>query len=92
MIVSGLVRDIDAAAHEVGMATGTVAMLGGGVDDIYPPEHAHLDSRIAEAGCIVSESEPGRSATARDFPRRNRIISGLSRAVVVGEADCAPAH
>jgi DNA processing protein len=87
VIVSGLARGIDAAAHEGGLATGTVAVLGGGVDDIYPPEHASLYARIAEQGCIVSESEPGRAAVARDFPRRNRIISGLSRAVVVVEAE-----
>ena len=87
VVVSGLARGIDAAAHEGGMATGTVAVLGGGVDDIYPPEHASLYARIAEQGCVVSESEPGRAAVARDFPRRNRIISGLSRAVVVVEAE-----
>ena len=87
VIVSGLARGIDAAAHEGAMPTGTVAVLGGGVDDIYPPEHAGLYARIAEAGCVVSESEPGRAAVARDFPRRNRIISGLSRAVVVVEAE-----
>jgi len=87
VVVSGLARGIDAAAHEGAMSTGTVAVLGGGVDDIYPPEHASLYGRIAEAGCVVSESEPGRAAVARDFPRRNRIISGLSRAVVVVEAE-----
>ncbi|MDB5424648.1 MAG: dprA protein, partial [Phenylobacterium sp.] len=69
------------------LATGTVAVLGGGVDDIYPPEHRALYARIVEQGCVVSESEPGRTAVARDFPRRNRIISGLSRAVVVVEAE-----
>lgn len=87
VIVSGLARGIDAAAHEGGMPTGTVAVLGGGVDDVYPPEHAGLYGRIVETGCVVSESEPGRTAVARDFPRRNRIISGLSRAVVVVEAE-----
>jgi DNA processing protein len=87
VIVSGLARGIDAAAHEGSLPTGTVAVLGGGVDDIYPPEHRSLYARIAETGCVVSESEPGRAAVARDFPRRNRIISGLSRAVVVVEAE-----
>jgi len=87
VIVSGLARGIDGAAHEGGLPSGTVAVLGGGVDDIYPPEHAGLYQRIAEAGCVVSENEPGRAAVARDFPRRNRIISGLSRAVVVVEAE-----
>ena len=87
VIVSGLARGIDAAAHEGSLPTGTVAVLGGGIDDIYPPEHAALYARIIEAGCVVSENEPGRTAVARDFPRRNRIISGLSRAVVVVEAE-----
>ncbi len=87
VVVSGLARGIDGAAHEGSLATGAVAVLGGGVDDIYPPEHASLYARIVEAGCVVSENEPGRTAVARDFPRRNRIISGLSRAVVVVEAE-----
>jgi DNA processing protein len=87
VVVSGLARGIDGAAHEAALATGTVAVLGGGVDDVYPHEHAVLHQRIREDGCLVSESPPGRGATARDFPRRNRIISGLSRAVVVVEAE-----
>lgn len=86
-VVSGLARGIDAAAHEGSIDTGTVAVLGGGVDDVYPPEHRDLHARIAQAGCIVSESPPGYTAQARDFPRRNRIISGLSAAVVVVEAE-----
>ena len=87
MVVSGLARGIDAAAHEGALATGTVAVLGGGVDDIYPAEHADLYARIADLGCVVSESPVGARAQARDFPRRNRIISGLSRGVVVVEAE-----
>jgi DNA processing protein len=87
VIVSGLARGIDAAAHEGALSTGTVAVLGGGVDDIYPPENRALYDRIVETGCVVSENQPGRAAVARDFPRRNRIISGLSRAVVVVEAE-----
>jgi DNA processing protein len=87
VVVSGLARGIDGAAHEGAMATGTAAVLGGGVDDIYPPEHARLYETIAERGCIVSESPVGARAQARDFPRRNRLISGLSRAVVVVEAE-----
>ena len=87
VIVSGMARGIDAAAHEGAMPTGTVAVLGGGIDDVYPPEHRGLYDRLVEQGCVVSESEPGRTAVARDFPRRNRIISGLSRAVVVVEAE-----
>jgi DNA processing protein len=87
VVVSGMARGIDGAAHEGSLPSGTVAVLAGGVDDIYPPEHRDLYARIVEAGCAVSENEPGRTATARDFPRRNRIISGLSRAVVVVEAE-----
>ena len=87
VVVSGMARGVDGAAHEGALATGTVAILGGGIDDIYPREHRDLYERIAESGCIVSENAPGRTATAKDFPRRNRIISGLSRAVVVVEAE-----
>lgn len=87
LIVSGLARGIDGAAHEGSLASGTVAVLGGGVGDIYPPEHADLHARIADQGCIVSESPPDHRAQARDFPRRNRLISGLSLAVVVVEAE-----
>ncbi len=87
VVVSGLARGIDGAAHEGALATGTVAVLGGGVGDVYPPEHADLHARIAERGAIVSESPPRHSAQARDFPRRNRLISGLARAVVVVEAE-----
>jgi len=86
-IVSGLARGIDAAAHEGSLETGTVAVLGGGPDDVYPPEHDGLYRRIAERGCVVSESPPGYRAQARDFPRRNRLISGLSLGVVVVEAE-----
>ena len=87
VVVSGLARGVDGAAHEGALPTGTVSVLGGGVDDVYPREHAGLYERIVAEGCVLSESEPGRTATARDFPRRNRIISGLSRAVVVVEAE-----
>ena len=87
VVVSGLARGVDGAAHEGALATGTIAVLGGGVDDIYPREHRDLYERIAASGCIISENAPGRTATAKDFPRRNRIIAGLSRAVVVVEAE-----
>jgi DNA processing protein len=87
VIVSGLARGVDGAAHEGALETGTVAVLGGGIDDIYPREHRDLYDRIVERGCVVSESRPGQTAVAKDFPRRNRIISGLSRAVVVVEAE-----
>jgi DNA processing protein len=87
VVVSGMARGIDGSAHEAALPTGTVAVLGGGIDDVYPPEHGELYGRIAREGCVVSESEPGRTAVARDFPRRNRVISGLSQAVVVVEAE-----
>jgi DNA processing protein len=87
VIVSGMARGIDAAAHEGSLATGSIAVLAGGVDDIYPPEHGGLYERLADSGCIVAESAPGAAAQARDFPRRNRLISGLARAVVVVEAE-----
>ena len=86
-VVSGMARGIDGAAHEGALETGTVAVLGGGIDDIYPPEHADLYQRLVARGAIVSESPPGVRAQARDFPRRNRLISGLSLAVVVVEAE-----
>ena len=87
VVVSGLARGIDGAAHAGALDTGTVAVLGGGVDDIYPPDNADLYAQIVERGCIVSESPVGARAQARDFPRRNRIISGLSRGVIVVEAE-----
>ncbi len=87
VIVSGLARGIDGAAHEAALASGTAAVLAGGVDDIYPPEHDGLYRKIADAGCLVSENAVGRRAKAQDFPRRNRIISGLSLGVVVVEAE-----
>jgi len=83
VVASGLARGVDAAAHEGALATGTVAVLGGGIGDIYPPENEALYHAIAERGCILSESVPQRRAQAKDFPRRNRLISGLSLAVVV---------
>ena len=87
VVVSGLARGIDGAAHTGALPTGTVAVLGGGVDDVYPPDNADLYAQIAEQGCIVSESPMGARAQAKDFPRRNRIISGLSRGVIVVEAE-----
>ena len=86
-VVSGLARGIDRAAHEGSLETGTAAVLGGGIDDIYPPEHTGLYGQIGASGCLVSENIVGRKAKAQDFPRRNRIISGLSLGVVVVEAE-----
>ena len=87
VVVSGLARGIDAAAHAGSLETGTVAVLGGGVDDVYPPDNAALYDQIVARGAVVSESPMGSRAQARDFPRRNRIISGLSRGVIVVEAE-----
>jgi DNA processing protein len=86
MIVSGLARGIDTAAHEASLGTGTIAVVAGGLDVIYPPENEALHAAIAERGVIVSEQVPGTEPKADFFPRRNRIISGMSRALVVIEA------
>jgi DNA processing protein len=86
IVVSGLARGIDAAAHEGALTSGTCAVVAGGIDIIYPPENAGLFARIREGGVIVAEMAFGQTPQARHFPRRNRIISGLSRGVVVVEA------
>ncbi len=86
VVVSGLARGIDAEAHRAALATGTVAVQAGGVDVIYPAENATLAAEILERGCRVSEMPPGMEPQTRHFPLRNRIISGLARAVVVVEA------
>ncbi|KGM32202.1 DNA-processing protein DprA [Inquilinus limosus] len=85
-VVSGFARGIDTAAHEGALATGTLAVLAGGIDIIYPPENAGLYDRLAESGLVVAECALGTQPTARHFPRRNRLISGLSLGVVVIEA------
>lgn len=87
-VVSGLARGVDSAAHQGVLAAGgrTVAVLGSGVDVVYPPEHAGLAAAIARRGLLASECPPGTTPRPAHFPLRNRIISGLSRAVVVVEA------
>ena len=85
-IVSGLARGIDAQAHQAALTTGTLAVMAGGVDVIYPEENAILAAQIGDMGCLVSEQPMGQQPQTRHFPLRNRIISGLSRAVVVVEA------
>jgi DNA processing protein len=84
--VSGLARGIDAAAHRSSLETGTIAVLAGGQDRLYPPEHAELVDAILPAGIVLSEMPFGWEPRARDFPRRNRLISGLSLGVVIVEA------
>ncbi|TRW97537.1 DNA-protecting protein DprA [Paracoccus sp. M683] len=85
-VVAGLARGIDTAAHNAALATGTVAVMAGGIDKIYPAENVILAAQIAEKGALLSEQPPGVEPAARHFPMRNRIISGLSHAVVVIEA------
>lgn len=86
VVVSGLARGIDAEAHRAALDTGTVAVQAGGVDVCYPDENAGLMAEIAAKGCLVSEQPPGCQPQTRHFPQRNRIVSGLARAVVVVEA------
>ena len=87
-VVSGLARGVDSAAHRGALRSGrTIAVLGSGIDRIYPREHATLADAIARDGLIVSEYPPGTAPLAFHFPMRNRLISGLSRAVVVVEAN-----
>jgi DNA processing protein len=88
-VVSGMARGIDAAAHEavLGATQGrTVAAVAGGLDRPYPPQHAEMQARIATSGAVVTEAPLGTEPQARHFPRRNRIIAGLSLGVVVAEA------
>ncbi len=86
VVVSGLARGIDAEAHQAALAGGTVAVMAGGVDHIYPVENSALAAQIAAQGCRLSEQPMGLEPQARHFPQRNRIVSGLARAVVVVEA------
>lgn len=85
-VVSGLARGIDTAAHRGSLASGTVAVIGGGIDNIYPPENDILYREIAESGCIISEMPFGMKPHAHSFPGRNRIIAGMTRGTVVVEA------
>lgn len=88
-VVSGMARGVDAAAHRGALAAGgpTVAVWGAGPDRVYPPEHGALAEEIAGHGCLATEYPPGCAPLAHHFPERNRIIAGLSEAVVVIEAD-----
>ncbi len=86
IVVSGLARGIDQAAHRTSLDGGTVAVLAGGHDRIYPPEHEDLLASLLTSGAAISEMPLGHAPRARDFPRRNRLISGASLGVVVVEA------
>jgi DNA processing protein len=86
IVVSGLARGIDSAAHRASLGTGTIAVLAGGHDKPYPPEHAPLLQELIGKGAAVSEMPLGWEPRARDFPRRNRIIAGIAMGVVVVEA------
>lgn len=86
VVVSGFARGIDSRAHRAGMATGSVAVLAGGLDKLYPTDSGPLMDRLLEDGAAVSEMPFGWEPRGRDFPRRNRIVSGLSLGVIVVEA------
>ena len=85
-VVSGLARGIDAAAHRGALASGTVAVLAGGINRPYPPQNRALFDAIAAEGLALAENPPGFQARAQDFPRRNRVVAGLAAGVVVIEA------
>lgn len=86
VLASGMARGVDGVAHRAALPTGTVAVLAGGADQVYPPEHRELHAEIAERGAVISEQPLGMVARAQDFPKRNRIVSGLSEGVIVVEA------
>ena len=86
VVASGLARGIDGAAHQGALSTGTIGCVAGGVEIAYPPEHAELQARIAAEGLLLSELPPGTEPQARHFPRRNRLIAGIARGLVLVEA------
>lgn len=85
-IISGFARGIDTAAHEASLSFGTVGVLAGGVDIIYPEENKKLYEAIQEKGCLISEMPLGMHPQGKHFPRRNRLISGIGQGVIVAEA------
>lgn len=86
VVVSGLARGIDTAAHQGALDSGTIAVIAGGIDITYPPENAELQRAIGERGLLVAEHPPGFEPKAKHFPYRNRIIAGIARGTVVVEA------
>lgn len=86
VVASGFARGIDTAAHKGAFATGTIAVLAGGIDNVYPPENEQLYTELCANGLVISERPPGFVPRGPDFPRRNRLISGMSAGVIVVEA------
>jgi DNA processing protein len=86
VVVSGLARGVDSAAHDGALATGTIGVIAGGIDVVYPPENKDRQAALYERGLVIAEMPPGTEPRARHFPYRNRIIAGLSSGTVVVEA------
>jgi DNA processing protein len=86
VVVSGLARGIDSAAHDGALASGTIGVIAGGIDVIYPPQNVARQQEVAERGLLIAEMPPGTEPRARHFPYRNRIIAGISLGTVVIEA------
>jgi DNA processing protein len=86
VIVSGLARGLDTAAHQGSLATGTIGVIASGIDIAFPPENRGLQDQVAEQGLLIAEQPPGSEPLARNFPHRNRVIAGLSTGTVVVEA------
>ena len=90
VVVSGLARGIDGAAHQAALAAGTIGVIASGIEIAYPPEHADLQEAIATQGLLLAEQPPGTEPLARHFPARNRIIAGIAAATLKPPPN--PAH
>ena len=86
VVVSGLARGIDGAAHQASLAGGTIGVIASGIDIAYPPEHADLQAAVAAQGLLLAEQPPGTEPLARHFPSRNRIIAGIAAGTLIVEA------
>jgi DNA processing protein len=86
VVVSGLARGLDTAAHQGSLATGTIGVIASGIDIAFPPENRALQDQVAEQGLLIAEQPPGSEPLARNFPHRNRVIAGLATGTVVVEA------